>query len=240
MMKKYGKNGSKVDQVLEYLFRMMPLGEKSQRPNQIHSVPESPRRKRREHRETGSETETEAEAECEVEKEMHFSDDWAFEVILPLLQQGEVDAGVAKLLVDKAHEEFSKESLLVDLAFEDGVETLIVGDIHGQFSDLLLIFRKFGKPSERKRFIFNGDLVDRGPRSVACWLFICALKIACPQFLFVTRGNHETRTISLLHSSFAHECINNYSQAFFVQCQRTFDELPLSYTLNRTIFVSKL
>ena len=225
-------NGYKVDQILEYFINMIPIGEKQQRRNQVHNTPESPRRKRKEKFEVET---TVIEAGLDLYGKLY--SDWAFDLILPLLVRGELEMSLAKILVEKAHEEFAKESLLVDLEFEEGVETVIVGDIHGQFRDLLLIFKKFGRPGEDRRFIFNGDIVDRGPRSVACWLFICALKISCPQFLFVTRGNHETRTINLITSSFASECVNNYSQAFFLQCQFTFDELPLAYVLNKTIFV---
>lgn len=227
-------NRYKVDQLLEYFISMIPMREKQQqqqqhKKNQVHSATESPRRKR------SDKFEVELVKAADLDGELYF--DWAFDVILPLLEQGELEATLAKILVEKAHEEFVKESLLVDLEFEEGVETVIVGDIHGQFRDLLLIFKKFGRPGKGRRFIFNGDIVDRGPRSVACWLFICALKVSCPQFLFVTRGNHETRTINLITSSFAYECVNNYSQAFFLQCQCTFDELPLAYVLNKTIFV---
>ena len=164
---------------------------------------------------------------------------WAFEVILPMLQKGELDISVAELIVESAREQFEDESLLVDLDFTaEETETIIVGDIHGQFKDLLLIFEKYGRPSSTRRYIFNGDIVDRGPRSVACWLLLCAIKVSAPEYLYVTRGNHETRMINVMTSSFAQECIKIYTPAFFNLCHRTFDELPLSYTLNKSIFVS--
>jgi hypothetical protein len=175
-----------------------------------------------------------------VPADLNVNLDWVFDVLVPKLQEGEVDFGLADLLVSGAHVCFSAERLFVELDFAEEVETIVVGDIHGQFSDLLLVFQKFGRPSARLRYLFNGDIVDRGPRSIACWLVLCALKMASPDFLFITRGNHESRTINLLHSSFARECATSYPQAFYVKCQHVFDELPVAYTINKSIFVSFL
>lgn len=41
----------------------------------------------------------------------------------------------------------------------------VVGDLHGQFRDLLRLFDTVGQPPEAD-FLFLGDFVDRGPQSV--------------------------------------------------------------------------
>lgn len=41
----------------------------------------------------------------------------------------------------------------------------VVGDLHGQFADLLRVFDAVGRPPEVD-FLFLGDFVDRGPQSV--------------------------------------------------------------------------
>ena len=42
------------------------------------------------------------------------------------------------------------------------LDTIIVGDLHGNFRDLYYIIKKFGVPGKSYRFVFNGDFVDRG------------------------------------------------------------------------------
>lgn len=229
-------SGSLSDDMKHYFFKMLPQNNKIEQILHLEKpseVPESPRRLRKP-------VETLSHVEEVGLDDVVFDMDWAFNVVLPMLKLGDVSYLVGEMLLDSAHYLFSREPLIMDLDFPEPIETIIVGDIHGQFSDLVEIFEKFGRPGLTRRYIFNGDIVDRGPRSVACWLFLCALKTAGPDFLYVTRGNHETRTVSIVHSSFAHECFDSYSQKFYLSCQNVFDELPISYTLNKSIFVSSL
>lgn len=52
----------------------------------------------------------------------------------------------------------------------------VVGDLHGQYTDLLRIFSICGYPSDNNRFIFNGDFVDRGPSSLETIITLFILK----------------------------------------------------------------
>jgi serine/threonine-protein phosphatase 5 len=65
----------------------------------------------------------------------------------------------------------------------------VVGDTHGQFQDLLYIFDTFGPPSLENPYLFNGDYVDRGSQGIEILLTIFAWKIACPDSIFMNRGN---------------------------------------------------
>lgn len=72
---------------------------------------------------------------------------------------------------------------------------VVVGDIHGEFIDLLNIFVQFGSPATTK-YLFLGDIVDRGDDSVDTVLLLCMLKILYPTNLYIIRGNRDTFCIT--------------------------------------------
>lgn len=59
----------------------------------------------------------------------------------------------------------------------------IIGDIHGQYYDLLKILREKGRPSADNLYLFNGDIVDKGPKSVECILMLFCLKLLHPDLV---------------------------------------------------------
>lgn len=67
----------------------------------------------------------------------------------------------------------------------------VVGDLHGQFSDLILIFKREGIPSATNPYVFNGDIVDRGHKSVELCAVILGFQLVYPHSVFINRGNHE-------------------------------------------------
>lgn len=87
---------------------------------------------------------------------------------------------------------FRTQPTLVDVPIPDDKKFTVCGDIHGQFYDLLNIFKINGLPSEENPYLFNGDFVDRGSFSVECIFTLFGFKLLYPNHFFMARGNHET------------------------------------------------
>ena len=85
---------------------------------------------------------------------------------------------------------------------------IIVGNIHGQFEDLLEIF-KIGGEIPEINYLFLGNYVDRGIYGVETFLYLLILKIKYPKRITLLRGNHESSGISQTYGFFD-ECINKF------------------------------
>jgi serine/threonine-protein phosphatase 2A catalytic subunit len=72
---------------------------------------------------------------------------------------------------------------------------VVVGDTHGQFHDLMEIFKISG-PAPDTNYLFLGDYVDRGYYSVETVCMVIALKVRYPSRIVMIRGNHESRQIT--------------------------------------------
>jgi serine/threonine-protein phosphatase PP1 catalytic subunit len=110
----------------------------------------------------------------------------------------------------------------------------VCGDVHGQLNDLLLAFDVGGVPPTQT-WLFLGDYVDRGPKSVEVICLLFLFKVRYPRHIFLLRGNHETEEMSQVFG-FATECIEKLTlEAWMLFC-KTFDYLPLAATVGGSIF----
>ena len=73
--------------------------------------------------------------------------------------------------------------------------TVVVGDLHGQFYEVMRIIITHGLPPNTQ-YLFLGDYVDRGEFSPEVITFLFILKTQFPDHVTLLRGNHEDRTIN--------------------------------------------
>lgn len=106
----------------------------------------------------------------------------------------------------------------------------LVGDLHGQFQDLLEIFEVHGLPSNTNPFLFLGDYVDRGISSCEILLLLLACKVTFPASVHLLRGNHECRSLSTFYG-FRAECLRKYGTLVYNRTIKCFESLPLAARL---------
>lgn len=125
---------------------------------------------------------------------------------------------------------FMKEKTLIDVK----APVNICGDIHGQYDDLLRHFEGAGYPGERN-YLFMGDYVDRGKKSLETICLLLAYKIKFPQNIHLLRGNHECASINRIYG-FYDECKRRYNIKLWKMFTDCFNCLPIAAIVESTIF----
>lgn len=150
-----------------------------------------------------------------------------------LLKEGRVKPDDAYFIMACATEILKAEKNLLQLR----EPVIVVGDIHGQFYDLVKLLEIGGMPSpeDGRTYLFLGDYVDRGCFSCECVLLLLALKCCFPQNVFLLRGNHEARHLTT-YFNFKTECQFKYSQMFYSKTIDAFDALPLASLVGSRFF----
>jgi len=113
----------------------------------------------------------------------------------------------------------------------------VCGDTHGQFYDVCNIFALNGYPSANNPYLFNGDFVDRGSFSVEVITTFLLFKLACPECIYLSRGNHETKTMNRIYG-FEGEVKAKYDEKLFELFLEVFQQLPLAAVIADKIFVT--
>jgi serine/threonine-protein phosphatase 2A catalytic subunit len=136
-----------------------------------------------------------------------------------------------KIICEKAKEILAEESNVQSVK----CPVTVCGDIHGQFHDLMELF-KIGGYIPDINYLFMGDYVDRGYYSVECVTLLVCLKVRFKDRITITRGNHESRQITQVYG-FYDECMRKYGSANVWQMfTDLFDYLPLTALVENQIF----
>ena len=111
----------------------------------------------------------------------------------------------------------------------------LVGDVHGQFYDVLELFRVGGDIPDTN-YLFMGDYVDRGAHSVETITLLMLLKLRYPGRICLIRGNHETRQITQIYGFYT-ECQSKYGNPRVWQYfTDVFDYLPIGAIIDNKVF----
>lgn len=149
---------------------------------------------------------------------------------------------VAHLLIAAKHY-FEAQPSLVEISvpptdsLNNPSHVTVCGDTHGQFYDVLNIFKINGYPSASNPYLFNGDFVDRGSFSVEVILTYLLFKFACPDGIYLLRGNHETKNMNKIYG-FEGEVKHKYDDKIFDLFLEVFCHLPLAAVIENKVFVT--
>ena len=134
------------------------------------------------------------------------------------------------LICQTAREIFLAQPIVLDLS----PPVKVVGDVHGQYGDLIRMFDMCGFPPV-SNYLFLGDYVDRGKQSLETILLLLCYKIKYPENFFLLRGNHECANVTRVYG-FYDECkrrCNIKTWKIFID---TFNTLPIAAIVAQKIF----
>ncbi|KAF7594796.1 hypothetical protein BBP40_008299 [Aspergillus hancockii] len=129
-----------------------------------------------------------------------------------------------------ARELFLSQPALLELS----APVKIVGDVHGQYTDLIRLFEMCGFPPS-SNYLFLGDYVDRGKQSLETILLLLCYKLKYPENFFLLRGNHECANVTRVYG-FYDECKRRCNIKVWKTFIDTFNCLPIASIVAGKIF----
>lgn len=132
-------------------------------------------------------------------------------------------------LIAAAETDFQNEPTLIDIQSP----CTIVGDIHGHVLDLFRILKTQGLPDSTK-YVFLGDLVDRGEFSIEVIAMVYMLKVLYPNNVFLLRGNHEFDFLAS-QCGFKKQVLEIYDDTIYKAFLSSFSYIPLAIRIDNQI-----
>ncbi|RKP17936.1 protein phosphatase 5 [Rozella allomycis CSF55] len=142
----------------------------------------------------------------------------------------------AAQILRRAREYFLNCPNMVNVVIPENSKLSVCGDTHGQFYDVLKLFEINGNPSPQNIYLFNGDFVDRGSFSFEVILTFLSWKLACPESIYLSRGNHETDSMNF-NFGFKHEVEAKFNLNLFKMFSSVFEAMPIANLIQDKIFV---
>ncbi|ORZ13219.1 Metallo-dependent phosphatase-like protein [Absidia repens] len=130
----------------------------------------------------------------------------------------------------RAQDIFLSQPTLIELS----PNVKIVGDVHGQYTDLVRLFNMGGYPPNAN-YLFLGDYVDRGKQSLETILLLLCYKLKYPSNFFLLRGNHETDNVSRVYG-FYDECKRRTNTKMWKTFVDVFNTMPIAALVAGKIF----
>lgn len=110
----------------------------------------------------------------------------------------------------------------------------VIGDIHGQFYDLVRIFQTIGWPNSQP-YVLQGNYVNFGNYGIETMVFLLVMKLKFPDTFFLLRGNHECDKLTKVHG-FYQECKKRYGSVVWKKFVEVFNCLPIASIVGDSIF----
>ena len=111
----------------------------------------------------------------------------------------------------------------------------IIGDIHGNFFDLIRIFAKHGYPPMAS-YVFLGDYVDRGDMSLDVIQLLFILKASFPEHITLLRGNHEFAATNRNYGFYEQLMEQFGNDSLWQKFNECFEFLPFVAIVNEAFF----
>ncbi|MFX0068071.1 MAG: metallophosphoesterase [Candidatus Hodarchaeota archaeon] len=134
------------------------------------------------------------------------------------------------LLIERALVVLRREEPLVHF---NNVNTLLVGDTHGDLESTISIIKRF-LDRGYEHIVFLGDYVDRGSHQIENINYILCLKLVHPKRVILLRGNHETPETNSRYG-FLDVVMSRLTQESYSSYNNLFSHLPYSCLIDKRV-----